>query len=86
MDEHTLARWRLLLGRYSEQHLQHMANLSAAQQQQMQTLDYLYNREYQRRGVMQGQGQDGGGASLDPSQLSALDWLTKSKRLSNFSF
>ena len=39
MDEHTLARWRLLLGRYSEQHLQHMANLSAAQQQQMQTLD-----------------------------------------------
>ena len=81
MDEHTLARWRLLLGRYSEQHLQNLANLSAAQQQQMQTLDYLYNREYQRRGVMQGQGQDGGGASLDPSQLSALDWLTKSKRL-----
>ncbi|MBB4867650.1 Mg-chelatase subunit ChlD [Pseudomonas nitritireducens] len=69
-------RWRLILGRYADRAL-HQAEFGEGDAQIDRTLDYLYNREYQRRGHRQG----GRGGSLDPSQLKALNWLEQARKL-----
>ena len=75
--EDSLRRWRLILGRYASQPLAH-AVFSAADWQTEQALDYLYGREYEGRGLARAQGS---GGSLDPSQLRAIDWLNRSRKL-----
>ncbi|MBK8755761.1 MAG: VWA domain-containing protein [Actinomycetales bacterium] len=67
-------RWRLVLGRYADNHLPNGvgdAGLDA-------TLGYLYDREYTARGHRHLTGK---GGSLDPSALKALDWLGKARAL-----
>ena len=73
----ALTRWRLVLGRYAQRCL--TAPLSPSQARMAQVLDYLYQREYQGRGVRPG-GRDRAG-SLDPSQLTATRWLQEAKAL-----
>ena len=65
----TLARWRLVLGRFAEKPLN--APLSARQARMEAALDFLYSREYKGRGV---RGRDQAG-SLDPTQLNVPAWL-----------
>ena len=67
-------RWRLVLGRYAEQRLPS----DAADAGLDATLGYLYDREYTARGH---QHLKGGGGSLDPSALTALDWLGSARTL-----
>ncbi len=75
--EDTLRRWRLILGRYAAQPLAQGA-FSSADWKLDQTLEYLYGREYEGRGLAR---TSGGGGSLDASQLRAIDWLANSRKL-----
>mgnify|MGYP000632675838 FL=1 len=77
-QEHdTAARWRLVLGRYSDRAL-NQVQLDAEQLRLERTLDYLYNREYDGRGQVAGQSRHG---SLDNSQLTAVNWLNSARKL-----
>jgi Mg-chelatase subunit ChlD len=69
-------RWRLVLGRYAGDTLGQDA-LDAHDRELDLSLDYLYGREYD------GKVRAGGrrGAGLDPSQIRALDWLERSRKL-----
>ncbi|WP_299295570.1 VWA domain-containing protein [uncultured Tateyamaria sp.] len=67
-------RWRLALGRYANQQLGGLAGQDNAMDQ---SLDFLYGREYEGRGLE----RDRGAGSLDPTQLHALNWLGKAKGL-----
>lgn len=72
-------RWRLVLGRYAAQELpQDPADAGVER-----ALQYLYDREYVERGhrLGKGPGGRGGGGSLDPSALKALDWLGQARTL-----
>lgn len=73
----TAARWRLVLGRYSDRAL-NQVQLDAEQLRLERTLDYLYNREYDGRGQVAGQSRHG---SLDNSQLTAVNWLNSARKL-----
>jgi Mg-chelatase subunit ChlD len=75
----TLERWRLVLGKYSDQRLRAQA-LQGAQGRMDRALDYLYGREYQGRGL-RGDGGDRGAGSLDPSQLTLVTWLSEVREL-----
>lgn len=70
-------RWRLLLGRYAER--QFGQCLGGDDARRDASLDYLYGREYARRGVRQAAGPRSAG--LDPTQMKALDWLTDARGL-----
>lgn len=76
-SEETLRRWRLILGRYAAQPLS-QANFSSADWKLDQALEYLYGREYEGRGLAK---PTAGPGSLDPSQLRAVDWLNRSRKL-----
>src|SRR5215204_3239167 len=71
----TLARWRLVLGHFAAQKL--CTGLSAREQRMEAALDFLYDREYQGRGVRDGQSA----GTLDPSQLSIPSWLSEVREL-----
>ena len=75
-------RWRLVLGRYGKDRL---GDVTGKDAEMDQALDFLYAREYQRRGLKVGnQGGNGGGnggGSLDPTQMKAVDWLGAVRRL-----
>lgn len=74
MNPELARRWRLVLGRYADQQLP-----SGAGDAELETtLAYLYDREYTARGHRQAAG---GGGSLDPSALTALNWLGRARRL-----
>ncbi|WP_374326669.1 VWA domain-containing protein [Azonexus sp.] len=76
-DQHeTLRRWRLILGRYAEAPMSSCTSFSGQDWQLDQTLDFLYGREYEGRGLVRG-----GGGALDPSQIQAVDWLNRSRKL-----
>ena len=75
----TLARWRLVLGRYASEHLPnpgmgHGQRIEAA-------LDYLYGREYAGRGVREKSDGPGRHGSLDPSVLTIPNWLGEVREL-----
>jgi Mg-chelatase subunit ChlD len=71
MDE-AERRWRLILGRLSDQALA-SGGLCAADLNRQNALDYLYNREYAKRGtVLSTSGKFGGTGSSMPN---VLDWL-----------
>ena len=76
-SEETLRRWRLILGRYAAQPLSQTA-FSSGDWKLDQALEYLYGREYEGRGLAR---PSGGPGSLDPSQLRAVDWLNRSRKL-----
>lgn len=65
-------RWRLALGRYAEDG---MGALSGRDRQMDEVLDYLYGREYRGRGL---HGREG---NLNPTQLTALNWLGRAQGL-----
>ena len=67
-------RWRLALGRYANRRLGDLSKQDAGIEQ---TLDYLYGREYEERGVH----FDKGLGSMDPTQMSAINWLGKARSL-----
>lgn len=74
MSEQTKRRWRLALGRYAEKQL---GGLAGSDGRADRALDYLYGREYDKRGLHR---PDGPG-SLDPTQMKALDWLGQARKL-----
>ena len=77
-DRSALRRWRLVLGRYSEAGLR-QPQLTQIELRADRALEYLYGRELDRRGLRtRGGGRHG---SLDPSQLTALDWLGEVREL-----
>jgi len=76
-SDETLRRWRLILGHYAARPLAH-ARFSADDWKLDQALEYLYGREYEGRGLARA---GGGPGSLDPSQLRAVDWLARSRKL-----
>lgn len=67
----SLARWRLVLGKYANRNLS--TPLNSTQQRMADALEKLYSREFSRRGVRQG--RELGAGSLDPSQLNVPNWL-----------
>lgn len=70
-------RWRLLLGRYAER--QFGACLGGMDGRRDGALEYLYGREYDKRGIKPAGGPRSAG--LDPTQMKALDWLSDTKGL-----
>lgn len=77
-EDPSLRRWRLLLGQYAARPLAG-AGMRAGDWKLDQCLEYLYGREYQRRGLLRSKNKEPG--SLDPSQLRALDWLNRAREL-----
>jgi Mg-chelatase subunit ChlD len=67
-------RWRLALGRYSSEALGALGGRDAEVDR---ALDFLYSREYRRRGLH----ADKGPGSLDPTQMAAVNWLGKARAL-----
>lgn len=65
-------RWRLALGRYAQDQL---GGLQGRDGPMDAALDFLYGREYEKRGL---RGQDG---SLDSTQMTALKWLGQARGL-----
>lgn len=76
-DISTLNRWRLVLGKYSSNHLTFSEdNINYADMDTL--LEFLYEREYgEERGVR----TDKRAGSLDPSNLTVPQWITKIKEL-----
>ncbi|MES9991273.1 MAG: VWA domain-containing protein [Candidatus Thiodiazotropha sp.] len=74
MNKNTQRRWRLALGRYARDNL---GALEKGDQEIDRTLDFLYSREYAKRGVKTGRGP----GSLDPTQMNAVNWLGKARSL-----
>ena len=75
----TLARWRLVLGKYAKERIH--ASMSSEQLRIENALEFLYSREYQGRGV---RGEEDGSrseGSLDPSQLTVPRWLSEVREL-----
>ncbi len=67
-------RWRLALGRYASANL---GSLEGRDGEIDLALDFLYSREYEKRGVKSGRGP----GSLDPTQMNAVNWLGKARGL-----
>lgn len=74
----TLARWRLVLGKYAKDRIH--TGMSLEQLRMEDALDFLYSREYHGRGVRGDQGTSREG-SLDPSQLTIPRWLSEVREL-----
>ena len=74
MSQDGQRRWRLALGRYAKGEL---GGLDGRHGEMDRALDYLYAREYQKRGASFGKGP----GSLDPTQMSAINWLGKARCL-----
>lgn len=67
-------RWRLALGRYASEQL---GELGGRDSEIDRTLDFLYSREYTKRGISSRRGP----GSLDPTQMNAVKWLGKARSL-----
>jgi Mg-chelatase subunit ChlD len=70
-----LDRWRLVLGKYSDQRLG--SKLSGTASRMDAALEFLYGREYQGRGLR----SELGPGSLDPSQITLVTWLGEVREL-----
>lgn len=77
-DQVPLKRWRMVLGRYAD-HALGDTGLGPADQRMDRALDYLYARELAQRGLRRERKSAQG--SLDPSSLSALDWIGEVRKL-----
>ncbi|MCL1837911.1 MAG: VWA domain-containing protein [Propionibacteriaceae bacterium] len=76
-DSELARRWRLILGRYGENSLPR-SQLEASDAELDLVLSYLYDREYIERGHRL---QPGAGGGLDPSSLTAINWLERTRKL-----
>lgn len=86
-DRTTAARWRLVLGRFADKHLDQALDGFNRYSSMDRVLDYLYGREYTARGVRsdrtgrygyhRGQRQ----AGIDPSLLTIPEWIQKVRDL-----
>jgi uncharacterized protein with von Willebrand factor type A (vWA) domain len=74
MNEEAQRRWRLALGRYSNTSL---GGLRGRDADADRVLDYLYAREYQGRGAKFAKTH----GSLDPTQMTAINWLGKARSI-----
>lgn len=74
MNSENSRRWRLVLGRYADNKL---GGLSGQDARADKALDYLYAREYQKRGASFGNAP----GSLDPTQMNAIKWLGEAQGL-----
>lgn len=75
----SLERWRLVLGKYAERLEQ--GRLAGRQGRMDATLEYLYGREYEGRGL-RGDGKDGPGpGSLGASAPNLVTWLGEVREL-----
>jgi len=82
--QQQLARWRLVLGKYSDQELSGGlgGNLPSGYSEIDELLDFLYSREYGAgRGIREGDGEDGSAGGLGPSQLTVPSWINKIQNL-----
>lgn len=73
-------RWRLVLGKYADTRLHGQtggAALASGYDRMDRALEYLYGREYQGRGLR----KDAAAGSLDPSQLTLVNWLGEVREL-----
>jgi uncharacterized protein with von Willebrand factor type A (vWA) domain len=71
-DEPTArARWRLVLGRFAEERLPGALAGEQRHGRMDAMLDYLYGREYRRRGLR----EPGRGGGREPSALTVPDWI-----------
>ena len=77
--ETTLARWRLVLGKYAKDRI--ATGMSAEQMRMEDALDFLYSREYCGRGVRDEDTEKSPEGSLDPSQLNVPRWLSEVREL-----
>lgn len=68
----AVRRWRMVLGQYAQDRL---GGLGGRDARMDEALDFLYGREYHSRGLRDRHG------SLDPTQISALEWLGKARGL-----
>lgn len=75
-EQEKLNRWRLLLGRYSENSLGNMSD-SRSYEQMESMLDYLYSREYSGRGMA----EEGRSYGNEESQLTVPEWITQVREL-----
>ena len=69
-------RWRLILGRYAEQSLPG-SQLGSDGELEL-ALSFLYDREYEERGLKLDKGQGGGRGA---SQITSIAWLERSRKL-----
>lgn len=78
-DLKSLQRWRLVLGKYADNRFQASGGTGLAGQYGRMdcALDYLYGREYHGRGLR----KENGPGSLDPSQLTLVNWLGEVREL-----
>ncbi|MDR0627678.1 MAG: VWA domain-containing protein [Bifidobacteriaceae bacterium] len=74
----NVRRWRLALGRYADGALPRAQAFGARDLDLDTALGYLFDREYAERGLRP---EPGGGGSLDPSQLTAINWLARTREL-----
>ncbi|MEM1385011.1 MAG: VWA domain-containing protein [Pseudomonadota bacterium] len=74
MSDEAARRWRLVLGRYAEGQL---GALGGRDTQCDRALDFLYGREYEKRGLHRDRGPGG----LDPTQMTAIKWLGEAQSL-----
>ena len=74
MSDTARRRWRLALGRYASGSL---GSLQGRDGDRDRALDFLYGREYEKRGIRRNRGP----GSLDPTQMSAVNWLGKARSL-----
>ena len=74
MSGEAQRRWRLALGRYANRGLGQLTGRDADADQ---VLDFLYSREYQKRGLH----RDPGPGSLDPTQMNAVKWLDRARAI-----
>ena len=74
----TVARWRLILGRFAEQALPKGLGGNRAYQRMDRVLEYLYGKEYRERNVREKGGEDGG---MGPSQLTVPGWIREAREL-----
>lgn len=76
-SKRTLARWRLVLGKYASPKMPIV--LTGDEEKMADALELLYSREYKGRGIRQEKELSPG--SLDPSQLNVPRWLEQVKEL-----
>jgi Mg-chelatase subunit ChlD len=77
-DEQVLARWRLMLGRFADRSLGGYGGAGRYAKLD-RVLEYLYGREYARRGVRSDPGVRG--ADLSQSVLAIPEWLREVREL-----
>lgn len=77
-----LKRWRLILGKYAEEHL-NQNQFNSTDKQISQSLDYLYQHEYRRRGLLtEKEGQEKSQAGGKESSIyNTVNWLNQSRKL-----